>query len=137
MSNDTLSTEVPPIQPIVKIESIHLLLDPKTWEKKIIHLNIIILLGLFSYIFCIAYVIIVKKSNSHFYGFKPELVYEIRTESTDEETYNSIFSPEERLAYYKEAFTNLKSVTKNDCKKNINKNQDFFFKPIEISDEEE
>uniref|UniRef100_A0A0N5A6M1 Uncharacterized protein n=1 Tax=Parastrongyloides trichosuri TaxID=131310 RepID=A0A0N5A6M1_PARTI len=103
MTNDmqlSSTPVVPKVEPLVKTESIYLLFDSKTWDKRIIQLNIIILLGFLSYIFCICYVIIIKLSNYHIYKYKPELVYEIRTTDTDIYTYKSIFSPKDRLAYY-------------------------------------
>ncbi|CEF70572.1 Hypothetical protein SRAE_2000520000 [Strongyloides ratti] len=114
MANNT--TQIPKIEPRIKIESIYLLFDSKTWSRKIIQLNVIFLLGILIYIFCFFYVIIVKKSNNYIYKYKPELVYEIRTEPTDEDTYNCIFLPEERLAHYSSA--NRRLITKSKPKKN-------------------
>lgn len=59
MANNT--TDIAKIEPRVKTESIYLLFDLKTWNKKVIQLNIIFLLSLLLYIFCFFYVIIVKK----------------------------------------------------------------------------
>uniref|UniRef100_A0A0N4ZKT9 NSG2 protein n=1 Tax=Parastrongyloides trichosuri TaxID=131310 RepID=A0A0N4ZKT9_PARTI len=118
------STSVPKVEPLVKTESIYSLFDSKTWDKKMIQLNIIILLGVLSYVFCFFYVLIVKMSNNHIYKYKPELVYEIRTASTDEDTYKSIFSPEGRLAYYTRS--RKRSSSRNVDKRDTpNTNEDY------------
>uniref|UniRef100_A0A0N5C9J2 Uncharacterized protein n=2 Tax=Strongyloides papillosus TaxID=174720 RepID=A0A0N5C9J2_STREA len=121
MSNIT-TTVLPKILPNVKTESIYLIFDSETWSKKIIQLNILFILGVFSYIFCIFYVIIIKMSKSHIYSHKPELVYEIRTEPTDDETYNCIFLPEARLAYYSNKLSKYSSTLRKSTKKDSNKN---------------
>ncbi|CEF69538.1 Hypothetical protein SRAE_2000418600 [Strongyloides ratti] len=131
MANNT--TDIAKIEPRVKTESIYLLFDLKTWNKKVIQLNIIFLLSLLLYIFCFFYVIIVKKSNDYIYGYKPELVYKIRTEPTDEDTYNCIFSPEKRLAYYCNA--NKKIISQ--LKPNLNKEQEVAIKIKFLKKEDE
>uniref|UniRef100_A0A0K0DTZ1 Uncharacterized protein n=1 Tax=Strongyloides stercoralis TaxID=6248 RepID=A0A0K0DTZ1_STRER len=114
MTNNTTNTSSieTTIAPKIQIESIYLLFDSETWNRKIIQLNIIFILGIFLYIFCFCYIIIIKRANHYIYKYKTELVYEIRTEPTDEDTYKCIFSPDERLAYYANAKRRLTHKTK-------------------------
>ncbi|CEF65146.1 Hypothetical protein SRAE_1000339900 [Strongyloides ratti] len=69
--------------------------------------------------FCSFYIIIIEKANSHFYNYKPEIVYETSTESTDDKIYNSIFFSKERLAYYNEINIYQKLSVENCRIKNI------------------